>query len=55
MRIMVDSNVLISASIFESKLMAQVMKIIALEARLVLSSSIIDETRDVVKRTICML
>lgn len=48
MRIMLDTNVLISAFIFKSKVINKVIETILIENRLVLSSFIIDELKQVV-------
>lgn len=50
MRIMLDTNVLLSAVIFRSKFMWTVMEKIMQEHRLVLSSYVIDECYEVVRR-----
>ncbi len=50
MRIMVDTNVLISLLVFSSKKMNQMMECIFMEHQLVLSSYIVEELKDVVKR-----
>lgn len=50
MRVMVDTNVLISLLIFSSEKMNQMMECIFLEHQLVLSSYIVGELKDVVKR-----
>lgn len=47
---MVDTNVLISLLVFSSKKMNQMMECIFLEHQLVLSSYIVEEFKDVVKR-----
>lgn len=47
---MVDTNVLISLLVFSSKKMNQMMECIFLEYQLVLSSYIVEEFKDVVKR-----
>lgn len=50
MRIMVDTNVLISLLVFSSKRMNQMMECIFTEHQLVLSSYIVEELKDVVRR-----
>ncbi|MBQ2275685.1 MAG: putative toxin-antitoxin system toxin component, PIN family [Lachnospiraceae bacterium] len=50
MRIMVDTNVLISLLVFSSEKMNQMMECIFLKHRLVLSSYIVEELKEVVKR-----
>ena len=50
MRIMVDTNVLISLLVFSSKKMNRMMECIFTEHQLVLSSYIVGELKDVVKR-----
>lgn len=50
MRIMVDTNVLISLLVFSSKKMNQMMECIFREHQLVLSSYIVEELKDVVRR-----
>ncbi|MGD9678694.1 MAG: putative toxin-antitoxin system toxin component, PIN family [Vulcanibacillus sp.] len=50
MRIMLDTNVLISAFIFKSKVMNKVIETILLEHRLVLSSFVVDELKRVVSK-----
>lgn len=50
MRIMVDTNVLVSLLIFSSKKMNQIMECIFMEHQLVLSSYIVEELKDVVRR-----
>ena len=47
---MVDTNVLISLLVFSSKKMNQMMECIFREHQLVLSSYIVEELKDVVKR-----
>ena len=47
---MVDTNVLISLLVFSSKKMNQMMECIFTEHRLVLSSYIVEELKDVVRR-----
>lgn len=47
---MVDTNVLISLLVFSSKKMNQMIECIFMEHQLVLSSYIVDELKDVVKR-----
>lgn len=47
---MVDTNVLISLLVFSSKKMNQMMECIFMEHQLVLSSYIVEELKDVVKR-----
>jgi len=50
MRIMLDTNVLISAFLFRSTTMTDMVSLITAEHRLVLSSFIIEELKDVVRR-----
>ncbi len=50
MRIMVDTNVLISLLVFSSKKMNQMMECIFMEHQLVLSSYVVQELKDVVRR-----
>lgn len=50
MRIMVDTNVLISLLVFSSGKMNRMMEHIFMEHQLVLSSYIVEELKDVVKR-----
>ena len=50
MRIMLDTNVLISAIVFKSKTMHEMLAMILNEHRLVLSSYVIDELKQVVSR-----
>ena len=50
MRIMVDTNVLISLLVFSSKKMNHMMECIFMEHQLVLSSYIVEELKDVVRR-----
>ncbi len=50
MRIMLDTNVLISSIIFRSKIMNEMLSAILKDHRLVLSSFVIDELKDVVRR-----
>lgn len=50
MRIMLDTNVLLSAVIFRSKMMWNMMARIMEDHRLVLSSYVIDECYEVVER-----
>lgn len=50
MRIMVDTNVLISLLVFPSKKMNQMMEYIFIEHKLVLSSYVVEELKNVVKR-----
>lgn len=50
MRIMLDTNVLISAFVFKSKAMNEIIETILNKHRLVLSSFIIDELKRVVSR-----
>lgn len=50
MRIMVDTNVLISLLVFSSEKMNRMMEYIFVEHQLVLSSYIVDELKYVVKR-----
>ena len=47
---MVDTNVLISLLVFSSNKMNQMMECIFMEHQLVLSSYIVDELKDVVRR-----
>ncbi|MCI8379431.1 MAG: putative toxin-antitoxin system toxin component, PIN family [Lachnospiraceae bacterium] len=49
MRIMVDTNVLISLLVFSSKKMNQMMECIFMEHQLVLSSYVVQELKDVVR------
>ena len=48
MRVMLDTNILISAALFPGKSMDQLIQILASEHQLVLSSYVIDEFRNVV-------
>jgi putative PIN family toxin of toxin-antitoxin system len=48
MRIMLDTNVLISAFVFKSKIMNEVIETILTEHKLVLSSFVLDELKRVV-------
>lgn len=50
MRIMLDTNILISAFVFNSKTLNKVIETILLEHRLILSSFVIDELKRVVSR-----
>ena len=50
MRIMLDTNVLISSIIFKSKIMNEMLASILKDHRLVLSSFVINELKDVVQR-----
>ncbi|MFA5577637.1 MAG: putative toxin-antitoxin system toxin component, PIN family [Tissierellaceae bacterium] len=50
MRIMLDTNVLISVFVFKSKILNKVIETIVLEHRLVLSSFVVDELKQVVDR-----
>ena len=50
MRIMIDTNILISLIIFPSPNMNKIIEIISKEHTIVLSSYIIDELKEVVKR-----
>lgn len=50
MRIMLDTNVLISSIIFRSRIMNEMLSAILKDHRLVLSSFVIDELKDVVRR-----
>ncbi|MCI9427364.1 MAG: putative toxin-antitoxin system toxin component, PIN family [Eubacterium sp.] len=50
MRIMIDTNILISLLVFSSKKMNQMMEHIFKRHQLVLSSYIVEELKDVVKR-----
>lgn len=50
MRIMLDTNVLISVFVFKSKTLNQVIETILLEHKLVLSSFVVDELKTVVAR-----
>lgn len=50
MRIMVDTNVLVSLLVFSSKKMNQMMECIFAEHQLVLSSYIVEELKDVARR-----
>ena len=50
MRIMVDTNILISAVVFRSEKMYAVMEYIVSNHELVLPTYVVDELRDVVKR-----
>lgn len=50
MRIMLDTNVLISSIIFKSKIMNEMLAAILKDHRLVLSSFVIEELKTVVKR-----
>lgn len=47
---MVDTNVLISLLVFSSKKMSQMMECIFMEHQLVLSSYIVEELKDVIRR-----
>ena len=50
MRIMLDTNILISALLFPSKQMEELFRIITTDHKMVLSSYVVDELYDVVKR-----
>ena len=50
MRVMLDTNVLISVIIFKSKVMTDMMSIVLTKHRLVLSSYVIEELKQVVAR-----
>ncbi len=50
MRVMLDTNVLISAIVFRSKAMNKILEIVLSEHRLVLSSYVIYELKQVVSR-----
>lgn len=50
MRIMLETNVLISSIIFKSKIMNEMLASILKDHRLVLSSFVINELKDVVQR-----
>ena len=50
MRVMLDTNVLISAIVFRSQTMLEMMELILSNHRLVLSSYVIDELKTVVDR-----
>ena len=50
MRIMLDTNILISVFVFKSKILNQVIETILLEHKLVLSSFVVDELKRVVAR-----
>lgn len=50
MRIMLDTNILISVFVFNSKTLNQIIEAILLEHKLVLSSFIVDELKRVVAR-----
>ncbi len=50
MRIMLDTNILISAIIFKSKMMYDIFAVILSEHKLVLSSHVITELKEVVSR-----
>ena len=50
MRIMLDTNVLISSIIFKSKIMNELIAAILKDHRLVLSSFVIEELKNVVQR-----
>ena len=50
MRVIIDSNVIISAALFKSKVMSKVMRAIATNHHLVLTNSIIDEVKAVVSK-----
>lgn len=50
MRIMLDTNILISAFVFRSKIMNEVIETILMEHKLVLSSFVVDELKRVVSR-----
>ncbi len=50
MRVMLDTNALISATVFRSQTMLEMMELILSTHRLVLSSYVIDELKQVVDR-----
>lgn len=50
MRVMIDTNILVSALVFSGRTMDALIAKITIEHRLVLSSYVIDELLDVVKR-----
>lgn len=50
MRIMLDTNILISVFVFKSKILNKVIETILLEHKLVLSSFVVDELKRVVSR-----
>ena len=50
MRVMVDTNILLSAAFFPSKRMDELMRKAAVESRLVISSYVVDEFFDVIRR-----
>ncbi len=50
MRIMVDTNVLVSLLVFSSKKMNQIMECVFMKHQLVLSSYIVEELKNVVRR-----
>ena len=50
MRVMLDTNILLSAMFFPGGLMDELMKKAAIENRLVLSSYVVDELFDVIRR-----
>lgn len=52
MRIMLDTNVLVSVIVFRSKVMTDMMSIIFSKHRLVLSSYVIEELKQVVARNL---
>ncbi len=50
MRIMLDTNILISAFIFKSKKMNELIKVLSNEHKIIIASYCIDEMRDLIKR-----
>ena len=50
MRMMLDTNILISVFVFKSKILNKVIETILLEHKLVLSSFVVDELKRVVAR-----
>lgn len=50
MRIMLDTNILISIFVFKSKILNKVIETILLEHKLILSSFVVDELKRVVSR-----
>ena len=50
MRIMLDTNILISAFIFKSKKMNELIKVLSNEYKIIIASYCIDEMRDLIKR-----
>ena len=50
MRIMLDTNILISAFVFRSKIMDEVIEIILTEHKLILSSFVVDELKRVISK-----